>query len=96
MSVRDNGLGIPPEHRQAIFQRSFRAHADLDDELGNEGFGMGLTIVQECLRELNGSIDVDSTPGEGSRFIVRLPLQILNNNPEQSVGVSARRLCPIP
>jgi signal transduction histidine kinase len=76
--VRDNGLGIPFEHRQAIFQRSFRAHADLDGELGNEGFGMGLTIVQECLRELNGSIDVESTPGEGSRFTVRLPVQ----NPE--------------
>jgi signal transduction histidine kinase len=71
--VRDNGLGVPFEHRQAIFQRSFRAHAELDGELGNEGFGMGLTIVQECLRELNGSIDVESAPGEGSRFIVRLP-----------------------
>jgi len=76
--VRDNGLGIPFEHRQAIFQRSFRAHAELDGELGNDGFGMGLTIVQECLRELDGSIEVESTPGEGSRFIVRLPLQ----NPE--------------
>jgi signal transduction histidine kinase len=73
--VRDNGLGIPFEHRQAIFQRSFRAHAELDGELGNDGFGMGLTIVQECLRELDGSIDVESTPGEGSRFIVRLPHQ---------------------
>jgi signal transduction histidine kinase len=71
--VRDNGLGIPFEHRQAIFQRSFRAHAELDGDLGNEGFGMGLTIVQECLRELNGSIEVESTPGEGSRFIVSLP-----------------------
>jgi signal transduction histidine kinase len=75
LSVHDNGLGIPPEHRQTIFKRSFRAHMHLDDELGNDGFGMGLTIVQECLRELNGSIDVDSTPGEGSRFIIHLPLQ---------------------
>lgn len=75
LMVRDNGLGIPFEHRQAIFQRSFRAHAELDKDLGNEGFGMGLTIVQECLRELNGSIEVESTPGEGSRFIVSLPHQ---------------------
>jgi signal transduction histidine kinase len=75
LSVRDNGLGIPPEHRHAIFQRSYRAHAERDDELGNEGFGMGLTIVQECLRELNASIEVDSTPGEGSRFVVHLPVQ---------------------
>jgi len=75
LMIRDNGLGVPFEHRQAIFQRSFRAHAELDQELGNEGFGMGLTIVQECLRELNGSIEVESTPGEGSRFIVRLPYQ---------------------
>jgi signal transduction histidine kinase len=71
--VRDNGLGIPLEHRQAIFQRSFRAHAELDGELGNDGFGMGLTIVQECLRELNGSIDVESTPGQGSCFTIGLP-----------------------
>jgi signal transduction histidine kinase len=75
LTVHDNGLGILPEHRGAIFQRSYRAHADLDDELGNDGLGMGLTIVQECLRELNGSIDVDSTPGEGSRFVVSLPVQ---------------------
>jgi signal transduction histidine kinase len=73
--VRDNGLGIPLEYRQAIFQRSFRAHAELDQALGNDGFGMGLTIVQECLRELNASIDVESVPGDGSRFIVRLPHQ---------------------
>ena len=52
-AYNSNGLGILPEHRGAIFQRSYRAHADLDDELGNDGFGMGLTIVQECLRELN-------------------------------------------
>ena len=50
---------------------------------------MGLTIVQECLRELNGSIDVESTPGEGSRFIVRLPLQNSGITPD-------RQLCPIP
>jgi signal transduction histidine kinase len=79
LNVRDNGLGIAPEDQAAIFERSHRAHMHLDDELGNDGFGMGLTIVQECVRELNGRIELHSRPGEGTQFVVRLPIPPTND-----------------
>jgi signal transduction histidine kinase len=73
LSVRDNGLGIPDSDQAAIFDRFFRAHSHLDGELGVSGTGLGLAIVAECVRELGASIACQSTPGEGSAFVVQLP-----------------------
>jgi signal transduction histidine kinase len=69
--VRDNGLGIPANKLRTLFRRPLRAHADKDVELGVEGLGLGLMIVNDCLRTIGGSIDVESTPGEGTTFTVR-------------------------
>ena len=74
IEVRDNGLGIEPADQGRVFKRFVRTHADRDDSLGNDGLGLGLFIVSECVKALRGSIHVESTPGEGSVFIVALPV----------------------
>jgi signal transduction histidine kinase len=71
--IRDNGLGMTSAQLQQLFTPFYRAHAERDSELGIEGLGLGLTIVQDCVRAIGASIDVDATPGEGTTFTVTLP-----------------------
>jgi signal transduction histidine kinase len=71
--VRDNGIGIPPEAQEAIFQRFFRAHEHLDTTLGVSGTGLGLSIVVDCVKALGGAITCESSPGRGTAFRVTLP-----------------------
>ena len=66
--VEDNGIGIPPEHREKIFDLFHRV-----DPENTEGEGLGLTIVQQSLGRMGGEIRVESEPGAGSRFSVVLP-----------------------
>jgi signal transduction histidine kinase len=73
--VRDNGLGIPEADQPAIFDRFFRAHAHLDQELGVTGTGLGLAIVIDCVTALGGSIRCESQAGEGTSFFVTLPCE---------------------
>jgi signal transduction histidine kinase len=72
--VRDNGLGVSDDDKPAIFDRFFRAHAHLDQELGVSGTGLGLAIVVDCVQALGGSIDCESRPGEGTSFCITLPV----------------------
>ncbi|MCC2654938.1 MAG: histidine kinase [Panacagrimonas sp.] len=70
--VRDNGIGIPPEMRQQIFEPFMRvSHAG-----GNQGgLGIGLAICRELMTMHGGTIEARSEgPGKGSEFVVRLPL----------------------
>ncbi len=71
--VEDNGMGIAPEHLPRVFERAYRAHAERDEELGTDGFGLGLAIVSDCVKDLGGEITVESRPGDGASFKVRLP-----------------------
>ena len=71
--VRDNGIGIPDGHREAIFDRFVRAHPHLDADLGITGTGLGLAIVAECIQALGGTIRCESTVGEGTTFLICLP-----------------------
>lgn len=75
IAVRDNGLGIAEADRSAIFERFFRAHAHLDGKLGVTGTGLGLAIAAECVHAMGGSIDCDSVVGEGTSFVVTLPVR---------------------
>ena len=72
--VRDNGLGIAEADRSSIFERFFRAHAHLDGSLGITGSGLGLAIAADCVRAMGGSIDCASVLGEGTTFLITLPM----------------------
>lgn len=65
--VEDNGRGIPEAHLPRIFEMFFRGY-----EQGT-GSGIGLYIVKEIIEKLNGSMQVESTEGKGSVFIVKIP-----------------------
>jgi signal transduction histidine kinase len=71
--VRDNGIGIPKAAIGAIFQRFTRAHAGSDSPLAVDGVGLGLSIVDDCVRAMGGRIEVESVEGEGTTFLVILP-----------------------
>jgi signal transduction histidine kinase len=69
--ITDRGIGIDQEHQKKIFQRFERAVATRD--FG--GFGLGLWIAREIVEASGGKVEVQSTPGEGSTFTVRLPIK---------------------
>jgi two-component system phosphate regulon sensor histidine kinase PhoR len=70
--VEDTGVGIPEQDRERIFERFYRVDKARSRELG--GTGLGLSIVKHCVHAMGGTVHVDSAPGGGSRFVVRLPL----------------------
>lgn len=70
ITVADTGKGMAAEDKERIFQEFTR----LPGAQGEEGFGLGLSIVHKLITLLEGDIRVESQPGEGSRFTVVLPL----------------------
>lgn len=70
ISVRDNGAGIPVEYQSKIFDKFVQVETAKD--VG--GSGLGLAICKEIVKANNGSIWVESTPGEGSTFTFTLPV----------------------
>jgi signal transduction histidine kinase len=75
LRVRDNGIGIPRASLGRVFDGFHRAHSSRDQELGNEGIGLGLAIVAECARHLGATVSVESEEGNGTTLTVRLPLR---------------------
>ncbi len=71
ISVRDTGPGIAPEHQQLIFEK-FR-QIDQSATREHHGTGLGLAIAKELTHLLGGEIGVESTPGHGANFWVKLP-----------------------
>jgi PAS domain S-box-containing protein len=71
VEVEDTGIGIAPESRERIFDPFVQESEGL--RRAYEGSGLGLTIAQRYADEMGATIDVESTPGEGSTFAVRLP-----------------------
>jgi signal transduction histidine kinase len=66
--VADNGIGVEPEYHEKIFQVFQRLHTN--DEY--PGTGLGLAIVAKAVRVMNGDVSIESAPGRGSTFTVRL------------------------
>ncbi|GHO60828.1 hypothetical protein KSB_93030 [Ktedonobacter robiniae] len=73
LSVHDQGIGIPREQREKIFERFYRAVAP--HQRAFPGLGMGLYIVAEIVKYHGGSITMESEMGKGSTFQVTLPLK---------------------
>lgn len=73
IAIKDNGLGIPKEELDAIFERFYRSEKSrYDRKIG--GSGLGLSIVEMIIAKHFGKITVDSTEGKGSTFTVYLPI----------------------
>ncbi len=70
VSVKDNGIGIPPEDISMIFNRFYKSDSSRGKD--KKGTGLGLSIVKEILTAHSENINVISTPGEGSEFIFSL------------------------
>ena len=68
--VRDKGIGMSPEQKEKIFIPFYQAPTDK----GRIGSGIGLSLVKLAVEAMNGRVDVHSALGEGSEFIVRIPL----------------------
>jgi len=71
VTVEDTGQGIPPEQLARIFERFYRGDEARDRASG--GAGLGLAIVRELVEAMGGSVQAESTVGEGSRFMFTLP-----------------------
>ena len=73
LCIRDSGRGLSPEQLKSLFEPFNRLDANMSNTAGT---GIGLTIVRQLVKKMNGSIRVTSVPGEGSTFVVALPAAI--------------------
>ncbi|MBX5465855.1 MAG: sensor histidine kinase, partial [Clostridia bacterium] len=91
LSVADTGPGIPPEQRERLFDRFYRG----DPSRSSEGAGLGLAIAQAILRAHGGRVEVESTVGRGSRFLLWLP-RAAAATAAAAAGTEARGAAPLP
>ncbi len=84
ITVADTGIGIPQDALPRLFEEFFRApNAKVVEERGT---GLGLAIVKTLVERYHGTIDVKSTEGEGTTFIVRLPLAFPETAEAEAIG----------
>jgi signal transduction histidine kinase len=107
IEVEDTGIGIAEEEREIIFEkfRQAKAPGQGDDVLTREhqGTGLGLSIVRELTKLLGGDVHLESQPGKGSTFTIRVPLMLsghrkfeVNLSDERVDLTKARRVEPRP
>lgn len=80
--VADSGIGIPQDCMDHIFERFFRVDKARSREVG--GTGLGLAITLNVIQMHHGIIDAESTPGEGTTFSVRIPLNYVSRQEDKS------------
>jgi two-component system OmpR family sensor kinase len=74
LTVADDGPGLAPDDAARIFERFYRVDSSRTRGASNSGSGLGLSIVAALVAAHGGAVDVQSRPGEGTTFRVRLPL----------------------
>ena len=74
VAVADRGHGMPAEHAARVFERFFRA--DPSRTRASGGSGLGLSIVSAIVEAHGGTVTVETNPGDGATFTVRLPVTL--------------------
>ncbi len=77
LEVVDQGIGIPPQEQQKIFEKFYRVGDPLVHN--TKGSGLGLSLVRHIVQAHGGEVAVDSAPGQGSKFTIVLPVKTLQN-----------------
>ena len=72
-TVTDSGIGIPAEHLDKIFERFYVVDKSRNKNISSTG--LGLSIVKHIVKAHNGTVTVNSTPGVGTEFVVKLPIE---------------------
>jgi len=77
--VQDTGIGFDEETRSRLFRRFQQADGSITRRFG--GTGLGLAIARELAEAMGGTLEAESQPGRGSRFILQLPFSMVSNSP---------------
>ncbi|MTJ05843.1 MAG: response regulator [Sediminimonas qiaohouensis] len=77
ITIEDTGIGMTPEQIEQVFEDFVQADSSISRRFG--GTGLGMPIVRKMVTMMDGQIDVDSTPGEGTHITVTLPLPMTAN-----------------
>jgi signal transduction histidine kinase len=85
LEVEDHGIGIPQQEQNKIFEKFYRVGDPLVHN--TKGSGLGLSLVRHIVQAHGGEVSVDSAPGQGSKFIIALPV---NAEPNNSKAASAQ------
>ncbi len=89
VTVKDNGIGMSEEFQKHLFESFSREQSTTVSK--QEGAGLGLAIVKRIVDMMNGTITVQSKPGEGSVFVVELPLRVMDEKAIEAFEASRKK-----
>jgi CheY-like chemotaxis protein len=81
LSVKDTGIGLSAEQVSKLFEKFVQADASTTRRFG--GTGLGLSIVEQLTKAMGGDISVESLSGQGSTFVVTLPMARISDEPKE-------------